>query len=103
MVGRAILRRDFFKGGRVVIPSVLSMHLTLTFHDHNHHGAFMNMSIIQSFTSLYHMKHVFETLQRIVMFHVCCFLYKMKSVQHLSATCATHFSETWLVSYATRS
>ena len=49
------------------------------------------------FTSLYHMKHVFETLQRIVMFHVCCFHYEMKSVQHLSATCATHFSETKLV------
>ena len=48
------------------------------------------------FTSLYHMKHVFETLQCIVMFHVCCFLYKMKSVQHLSATYATHFSETKL-------
>ena len=43
------------------------------------------------------MKHVFETLQRIVMFHVCCFLYEMKSVQHLSATCATHFSEAKLV------
>ena len=57
----------------------------------------MNMSIIHSFTSLYHMKQVFETLQRIVMFHVCCFHYEMKSVQHLSATCATHFSEAKLV------
>ena len=43
------------------------------------------------------MKHVFETLQRIVMFHVCCFHYEMKSVQHLSATCATHSSDIWLV------
>ena len=57
----------------------------------------MIMSISHAFMSLYHMKHVFETLQRIIMFHVCCFLYKMKSVQQLSATCATHFSETKLV------
>jgi len=28
----------------------------------------MNMSIIHSFTSLYRMKHVFETLQHIVYF-----------------------------------
>ena len=61
------------------------------------HLHFMNMSIMHPFTSLYHMKHVFETLQRIVIFHVCCFYYEMKSVQHLSATCATHFSETKLV------
>ena len=53
------------------------------------HLHFMDMSIIHSYTSLYHMKHVFETLQRIVIF-MCCFLYEMKSVQHLSATCATH-------------
>ena len=44
------------------------------------------------------MKHVFETLQRTVTLLVCCFFYEMISVQHLSATCATHFSETWLVS-----
>ena len=43
------------------------------------------------------MKHALETLQRIVIFHVCC-LYEMNSGQHPSATCATHFSETWLVS-----
>ena len=43
------------------------------------------------------MKHVFETLQHSVIFHVCLF-YEMNSVQHSSATCATHFSETWLVS-----
>ena len=48
--------------------------------------------------SLCCLKHAFETLQRIVIFHVCCFYYEMKSVQHPSATCATHFSETWLVS-----
>ena len=54
------------------------------------HLHFINISIIHPFMSLYHMKHVFETLQRIVMFHVCCFFYEMKSVQHLSATCATH-------------
>ena len=30
-------------------------------------------------------------------FMCCCFHYEMKSVQHLSATCATHFSETKLV------
>ena len=42
------------------------------------------------------MKHVFKTLQHIVIFHVCL-LYEMNSVQHSSATCATHFSETWLV------
>ena len=43
------------------------------------------------------MKHACETLQHIVIFHVCLF-YEMNSVQHSSATCATHFSETWLVS-----
>ena len=49
------------------------------------------------------MKHAFETLQHIVIFYVCLFC-EMNSVQHLSATCATHlkhvtyFSETWLVS-----
>ena len=57
----------------------------------------MNMSIIHPFMSLCCLKHVFETLQRIVIFHVCCFLYEMKSVQHLSATCATHFGEIWSV------
>ena len=61
------------------------------------HLHFMNMSIIHPFMSLYCMKHVFETLQHIVIFHVCLF-YEMNSVQHSSATCATHFSETWLVS-----
>ena len=43
------------------------------------------------------MKHACETLQHIVIFHVCLF-YEMNSVQHSSATCATHFSETWLAS-----
>ena len=61
------------------------------------HLHFMNMSIIHPFMSFYCMKHAFETLQHIVIFHVCCF-YEMNSVQHPSATCATHFSETWLVS-----
>ena len=42
------------------------------------------------------MKHACETLQHIVIFHVCLF-YEMNSVPHSSATCATHFSETWLV------
>ena len=42
------------------------------------------------------MKHACETLQHIVIFHVCLF-YEMNSVQHSSATCVTHFSETWLV------
>jgi hypothetical protein len=48
------------------------------------------------FMSLYCMKHVLETLQHIVIFYVCLF-YEMNSVQHSSATCATHFGETWLV------
>ena len=39
------------------------------------------------------MKHACETLQHIVIFHVCLF-YEMNSVQHSSVT---HFSETWLV------
>ena len=43
------------------------------------------------------MKHAFETLQHMFIFHVCLF-YEMNSVQHSSATCATHFSETKLVS-----
>ena len=43
------------------------------------------------------MKHACETLQHIVIFHVCLF-YEMNSVQHSSATCVTHFSETKLVS-----
>ena len=42
------------------------------------------------------MKHAFETLQHMFIFHVCLF-YEMNSVQHSSATCVTHFSETWLV------
>ena len=42
------------------------------------------------------MKHACETLQHIVIFHVCL-VYEMNSVQHSSATYATHFSETWLV------
>ena len=42
------------------------------------------------------MKHACETLQQIVIFHVCLF-YEKNSVQHSSATCVTHFSETWLV------
>ena len=42
------------------------------------------------------MKHAFETLQHMFIFHVCLF-YEMNSVQRLSATCATHFSETKLV------
>ena len=33
--------------------------------------------------------HACETLQHIVIFHVCLF-YEMNSVQHSSATCATH-------------
>ena len=42
------------------------------------------------------MKHACETLQHIVIFHVCLF-YEKNSVQHSSATCVTHFSETCLV------
>ena len=42
------------------------------------------------------MKHACETLQQIVIFHVCLF-YEKNSVQHSSATCVIHFSETWLV------
>ena len=42
------------------------------------------------------LEHAFETLQHMFIFHVCLF-YEMDSVQHSSATCVTHFSETWLV------
>ena len=59
------------------------------------HLHFINMSIIHPFMSLDCMKHAFKTLQHMFMFHVCLF-YEMNSVQHSSATCATHFSETWL-------
>ena len=37
------------------------------------HLHFINMSIIHPFMSLDCMKHVFETLQHIVTFHVCLF------------------------------
>ena len=47
--------------------------------------------------NLYCMKHACETLQHIIIFHVCLF-YEMNSVQQSSATYTTHFSETWLVS-----
>jgi len=43
------------------------------------------------------MKHVIETLQHTVYFMSVVFVYEMISVQHSSATCATYFSETWLV------
>ena len=43
------------------------------------------------------MKHDFETLQHVVYFMCVVSCMKCKSVQHLSATCATHFSETKLV------
>ena len=59
------------------------------------HLHFRNMSIIHPFMSLDCMKHAFETLQHMFIFHVCLF-YEMNSMQHSSATCATHFSETWL-------
>ena len=38
------------------------------------HLHFMNMSIIHPFISLYHMKHVFETLQHIVYFMCVVFM-----------------------------
>ena len=43
------------------------------------------------------MKHVIETLQHTIYFMSVVYC-DMNSVQHPSATCATHFSETWLVS-----
>ena len=67
------------------------------------HLHFMDMSIIHPFMSLDCMKHAFETLQNMFIFHVCLF-YEMNSVQHSSATCATHSWNmshtlvTWLVS-----
>ena len=83
-----ILGQDFYKGEGYNTPGVWLPHL---------HLHFINMSIMHQFMSLYCMKHVFKALQHIVIFHVCLF-YEMNSVQHSSATCATHFSETWLVS-----
>ena len=44
------------------------------------------------------MKHVIETLQHTVYFMSVVFVYEMISVQHSSATCATYFSGTELVS-----
>ena len=38
----------------------------------------------------------FRNIATYCVFHVCCF-YEMNSVQHPSATCVTHFSETKLV------
>ena len=79
--------QDFYKGEGCNTPGVWLPHL---------HLHFINMSIIHPFMSLYCMKHACETLQHIVIFHVCLF-YEKNSVQHSSATCVTHFSETWLV------
>ena len=53
------------------------------------HLHFINMSIIHPFMSLDCLEHAFETLQHMFIFHVCLF-YEMNSVQHSSATCATH-------------
>ena len=53
------------------------------------HLHFINMSIIHSFMRLDCLEHAFETLQHLFIFHVCLF-YEMNSVQHSSATCATH-------------
>ena len=54
------------------------------------HLHFINMGIIHPFMSLDCMKHAFETLQHIVICHVCLY-YEMNSVQPSSATCAIHF------------
>ena len=50
------------------------------------------------------LKHAFETLQHMFIFHVCLF-YEMNSVQHSKCNMCnsllkhvTYFSETWLVS-----
>ena len=69
----------------------------VTYDEPGFHLNYNTPAVIHPFMSLCCRKHVFETLQRIVIFHVCC-LYEMNSVQHPSATCASHFSETWLVS-----
>ena len=62
------------------------------------HLHFMNMSIIHSFIhKLISHETWFWNMAICCIFHVCCFLYEIKSVQHLSATCATYFSEIWLV------
>ena len=73
--------RDFYKGEGCNTLGVSLLHL---------HLHFMNMSIIHPFMSIDCVKHAFETLQHIVIFNVCLFC-EMNSVQHLSATCATHF------------
>ena len=57
--------RDFYKEEGCNTPGVWLPHL---------HLHFMNMSIIHTFMSLYCMKHVVETLQHIVIFHVCDFM-----------------------------
>ena len=70
----------FIRGEGCNTPGVWPPHL---------HLHFINMSIIHPFMSLYCMKHACETLQHIVIFHVCLFD-EMNSVQHSSATYATH-------------
>ena len=45
--------------------------------------------MIHPFMSLDGLEHAFETLQHMFIFYVCLF-YEMDSVQHSSATCATH-------------
>ena len=66
----------------------------LAFHKHENHSSIHEPGLL---------KHAFETLQHIVICHVCLF-YEMNSVQHSSATCATHSWNmshtlvTWLVS-----
>ena len=64
------------KGVRCNTPGVWLPHL---------HLHFINMSIIHPFMSLDCMKHAFQTLQHMFIFHVCLF-YEMNSVQHSSAT-----------------
>ena len=60
----------------------------LAFHEHEHHSSIHKLISHETW---------FWNITTCCIFHVCCFFYEMKSVQHLSATCATHFSEIWLV------
>ena len=66
---------------------MFGFHIALAFHEHEHHSPIHELILHET---------CFETLQHIVIFHVCLF-YEMNSVQHSSATYATHFSEIWLV------
>ena len=59
----------------------------LAFHEHEHHSSIHEFILHET------------CFRNIATYHYTfVWFYEMDSVQHSSATCATHFSETWLAS-----